>query len=164
MTKGRMVPWRHIIPVIACLFAGCGARSAATPPTTDARPTSPPPTDVKTAIAPILKPAAPPLVIAVTGTGPALSITLHIDNRRHGHGGPIRLPYTYVDTNYDDIDGAYPVTAVARDGSGSATARITCQIVESGADVARVTAKGPHAVVSCSDHQPQNPLRPPAAT
>jgi hypothetical protein len=159
-----MVRWRHAISLIACVFSACGAGSATTSPTTLTRPTSPPPTDLKTAIAPTLKPAAPPLVITVTGTSPASSITLHINNRRHRHGGPIRLPYTYVDTNYDDIDGAYPVTAAAEDGSRSATARITCRIVESGAIVARVTAKGPHAVVSCSDHQPQDPVRPPEAT
>lgn len=155
-----MVPWRHTIAVIACVFSACGAGSAATSPTTLTRPTSPPPTHLQTANAPTLKPAAPPLVITITGTSPASHITLHINNRRHRRGGPITLPYTYVDTNYDDIDGAYPVTAAAEDGSRSARAQITCQIVESGADVARVTAKGPHAVASCSDHQPQDPLRP----
>jgi hypothetical protein len=101
---------------------------------------------------------APVLVISIGGTSPASSITIHVDNRRVRHLGPVALPYVFTDTRLDDIDGAYPVTVQAQDGSASPDARIACQIVESGADVAREARMGLRSVAWCSDHQPEDPV------
>jgi hypothetical protein len=144
---------------LAIVAAGCGAvhlipapeRPAATALSLPAH--SPSPGRLPVAL------TAPAIAIVITGTGPLLSITFDINNRTTQHFGPIDLPYTYKDTDIDDIDGAYPVTVTAVATSKSPNAAVRCRIVELGVAVANVTATGPQSIASCSDHQPQNPTR-----
>ena len=89
------------------------------------------------------------------------SITFEINDRKIRRVGPFRLPYLYSDTNIDDIDGAYPVAVSATADSRWPGTKVSCTIVERGISVSDVTATGPRSKASCSDHQPQNPIRRP---
>jgi hypothetical protein len=159
MSKGTALTGVGLAVVCAFGISACSsapAKLAATtttvlPTTTTAvRPTTTtavPPTPT-TAVLPTTTTAVPSTIslttIAVTGTGPASSITIDLGGRETQHTD-VPLPWSMkVPADYSGS-----ISVHAQDGSGAAAATISCTISDNSGTAQTAKSTGPHAVTTC---------------
>jgi hypothetical protein len=167
MTKGTALTGVGLAVVCAFGISACSSTPAKLSATTTAvhptpttavhpTPTTAVPPTPATAVPPTPTAAVPPTTttavlpttslttIAVTGTGPASSITIDLGGQETQHTD-VPLPWSMkVPADYSGS-----ISVHAQDGSGAGAATITCTISDNSGTVQTAKSTGPHAVTTC---------------